>query len=44
METHQVSFKAHHYIKLARPKRGMPQTPLPVEGSHGKALVGDCSL
>ena len=36
-ETPQIPFKAHHNIKLARPKRGLPQIPPPLKGSHEKA-------
>jgi len=36
-ETSQMPFKAHHNIKLvARPKRGLPQIPPPLGGSHKK--------
>ena len=36
-ETPQMPFKAHHNIKLARPKRGPPQIPPPFGGFDKKA-------
>ena len=36
-ETPQMPFKARYHIKLARPKRGPPQIPSLLGGSHEKA-------